>query len=102
MTKYMVLYNSSASARDLMASATPEEVKASMDEWIQWKDSASAKAKIEFGMPLQADSSIRSSGVTALSSQVGGYSMIEADSKELVLELLKTHPHLKRPDASID
>jgi hypothetical protein len=34
--------------------------------------------------------------------KVGGYSIVEGDSKEAIVELLRTHPHLKRAGASID
>jgi hypothetical protein len=102
MAKYMVLYNSTASASDLMANASPEDMKASMDEWIKWRDEASKTAKVDFGLPLQAVSRVTTDGVTDSSSQVSGYSIVEGGSKEAIIELLQTHPHLKRPGASID
>jgi hypothetical protein len=102
MAKYMVLYNSTASASDLMANASPEEMKASMDEWMKWRDEASNTAKIDFGLPLQAVSRVATDGVTDSDSQVSGYSIVEGESKEAIIELLQTHPHLKRPGASID
>lgn len=101
MAKFMVLYNSSASARDLMANATPEQMQASMREWIDWKESVEKTAKMEFGMPLQAVGHITSDSVSDSQSQVSGYAIIEGE-KDAVLELLKSHPHLKRPDASIE
>jgi hypothetical protein len=102
MAKFMVLYSSTASASDLMANASPEEMKASMDEWMQWREEASKAAQIDFGLPLQAVGQVSQSGVGDSTSQVSGYSIIEADSKEAVLELLKNHPHLKRDGATID
>lgn len=102
MAKYMVLYNSTASASELMANASPEEMKASMAEWIKWKDQASKTANFDFGMPLQAVSRVTTDDVTDSDSQVSGYSIMEGDSKEAIMELLKSHPHLKRPGASID
>jgi hypothetical protein len=102
MPKYMVLYNSSASASDLMANATPEQMKASMGEWIEWRDEASKTIKVDFGMPLQAVSHVTPEGVTDGNTQVSGYAIMEGDSREAVVELVKSHPHLKRPDASIE
>jgi hypothetical protein len=102
MAKYMVLYYSSASASQLIANASPEQMKASMNEWQKWKDGASKIAKIEFGMPLEAVKHITLEGTTGSSSKVGGYSIVEGDSKEAIVELLRTHPHLKRAGASID
>ncbi len=102
MPKFMVLYNSSAKASELMAEASPEEMKASMAEWIKWKDDVSATLKLDFGMPLQATARITPAGLGESPSEVSGYSTIEGDSKDAIVEVLKTHPHLKRPGASID
>ena len=102
MTKYMVLYNSTMAASQQMAQASPEEMKASMGEWMQWRDEASKTAKVDFGMPLQAVGHITADGVVDSDSQVSGYSIVEGESKEAVIEMLRSHPHLKRPDASID
>jgi hypothetical protein len=102
MAKFMILYNSSASASDLMARATPEQMQASMAEWIAWRDVASKTFKVDFGLPLQAIGRVTANDVGNSGSQVSGYAIVEGDSKEELLVLLRTHPHLKRPGASID
>ena len=102
MAKYMILYNSSEIASELMAKASPEEMRASMDEWIKWRDEASKTLKIDFGMPLQAASHVSEDGITDSNSQVSGYSTAESDSKEALIDELMTHPQLKRAGASID
>lgn len=102
MAKFMILYNSPESATDTMANASPEEMKASMEEWIKWRDEASKTAKIDFGLPLQAISRITPDGIGESDSHVSGYSIVEGESKDAVMELLQTHPHLKRPGASMD
>lgn len=103
MPKFMILYRSPLSANDTMAQASPEQMKASMDEWIKWREGASASFNIEFGLPLQAVSRINGDGTTDESDlQIGGYATAEGESKDVLLALLKTHPHLKRPGATID
>jgi hypothetical protein len=102
MAKYLVIYNSTFNASELMAKASPEEMKASMDDWIKWKDEATKTAKFDFGMPLQAVSRITSEGVSDSNNQASGYSIMEGDSKEAIIDLLKKHPHMKRQGASID
>jgi hypothetical protein len=101
MAKYMLLYNSTASASQLMANATPEQMKASMAEWTRWRDEAVKKVKFDFGMPLEATGRVTPAGVSNLTSPIGGYSIMEGGKDEIV-NLLKTHPHLKREGASID
>ncbi len=102
MAKYMVIYNSSASASELMANASPEEMQASMAEWIAWKTEADKVAAVEFGLPLQAVGQVSPVGVAASHNEASGYSVIEMDSRDAVMDLLKTHPHLKREGATID
>ncbi|HUC20993.1 MAG TPA: hypothetical protein VMR98_05905 [Candidatus Polarisedimenticolaceae bacterium] len=98
----MIVYNATESAGETMAKSTKEEMQASMAAWMAWKDEAEKKVKFEFGSPMQAVGRITPDGVVASDSQASGYSMIEADSKELVIEVLRNHPHLQRKGATID
>jgi hypothetical protein len=104
MKKFMIMFQSPASASETMAQSTPEEMKASMADWMKWKEKVEATgAGFEFGMPMQARKHIDKDGnVTDGTSQASGYSMIETDSVDAAVELVKDHPHLKRPGASIE
>lgn len=102
MAKFMVLYSAEASASDVMANTSPDDMKDSMDEWIKWKDEAGKTFKVDFGLPLQAVSQITASGVSKSDNKTSGYSMVEGDSKDALDEILKNHPHLKTPGATID
>jgi len=102
MAKYMVLYNSMVSTSERMASASPEQMKASMDEWIKWREDANKTVKVDFGLPLQAGNRVTASGVMNSDSQVSGYSIVEAESEAAIIDLLLTHPHLQNPGTSID
>jgi len=102
MAKFMILYCSNASASDVMANASPEEMQASMGEWIQWKENASQSFKVDFGMPLQAVGRISADGVSESDSKASGYSIIEGGSKEGLMGVLASHPHLKRQGNWID
>lgn len=101
MAKFMVLYVSKVPAKDRMASASPEQMKSSMDELIKWKDETSKSISVEFGMPLQVINSISAGGVGEGHTPVSGYSILEGD-KEAVLEALKNHPHLKTEGNAIE
>ena len=101
MARFMVFYISKMSASDRMANASPEDMKASMAEWMKWKDETSKTIKVEFGMPLQVVNSITSGGVGEGHTPVSGYSILEGD-KEEIIESLKNHPHLKTPDSAIE
>lgn len=102
MAKYMILYNSDESPKDMMANASPEDMKTSMGEWIQWRDEASKKFKVEFGMPMQVVTRVSPDGTGKSDSRVSGHGTLEGGSYDDLVGLLKSHPHLKRPGASID
>jgi hypothetical protein len=102
MAKFMILYNADASPREVMANASPEAMRASMDEWIAWRNEASKTIKIDFGMPMQVVGRVAPEGLTDSDTRVTGYAFVEGESKEVVQEVLRTHPHLKRDGASID
>ncbi len=101
MAKYLVLYKSDASARELMANATAEEMQAGMAEWMTWKDGLDKSVGFEWGLPVQGVSEITPDEVRDSQSQVSGYAIMEGD-KDAITAALKSHPHLKRDGASID
>ena len=102
MAKFMVLYSSAMTASELMANATPEQMQTSMAAWMTWKTEAEKSFKVEFGLPLQTIGRVTPDGTAHSDSKVSGYSIIEGESKEALMEVLKSHPHLDRPEASID
>jgi hypothetical protein len=90
MNKFLVLYRSSVSAADQMAAATPEQAQAGMAAWMEWAE-RNRDAIVELGSPLGGD------------SDVSGYSIVQAESRDAAAELFKDHPHLRMPaDSSIE
>ena len=87
MTKYLILYRSSSSARDMMSQASPEEAKAGMDAWMTWAQAA-GPAVVDLGSPLAPNTATPSG-----TDQVGGFSILEADSPQALEALLADHPH---------
>ena len=98
MTKFMVLYRSSTSARDQMANATPEQMKAGMEAWMQWAAKA-GDAVVDLGAPL-TPAHIGPGSSDA--GEISGYSIMQADSAEALGGVLDGHPHLSMPGNSIE
>ena len=99
MTQYLVLYRSSTSPADQMAKTTPEQAQAGMDAWMQWASKA-GKAIVDLGSPL---SSVATVGKADPGQHIGGFSVLQADSKEALTALLDGHPHFHAPgDNSIE
>jgi hypothetical protein len=89
MPKYLVLYRSSTPAREQMAAASPEEAQAGMQAWQSWGQKAGS-AIVDFGAPLDG------------TGDVTGFSVLEADSRSAMDDLLADHPHRQAPGAEID
>ena len=82
MTKFLVLYKADATAAQQMGNATPEEQQAGMQAWMEWFGKA-GDAVVDGGSPVQSESGI------------GGYSILQAESREALDAVLLGHPHLQ-------
>ena len=101
MKKFLVLYKAPPSAFDQMKNATPEQQKAGMDAWMSWGQKAS-KAIVDMGAPLGKSLRVTPGGASPSTNDLGGYSILQAESKEALAETLKGHPHFMMPDGSIE
>ena len=101
MKKFLVLYKASAAAFEQMMKATPEQQKAGMDAWMSWSQRA-ATSIVDLGAPLGKSLRVTKGGASPATNDLGGYSILQAESKEALAEVLKGHPHFMTPDSSID
>lgn len=101
MKKFLVLYRAPASSFETMKAATPEQQKAGMEAWMAWGQKASG-AIVDMGAPLGKSLRVTPAGAEASTNDLGGYSVLQAESKEALAETLKGHPHFMTPDGTID
>jgi len=101
MKKFLVLYKASAAAFAEVMKASPEDQKKGMDEWMKWSNKA-AKSIVDMGGPLGKAMVVTPKGVSQTTNDLGGYSVLQGESKEAVAESLKGHPHFMMKDASIE
>ena len=101
MAKFMVLYRSPVSARDQMASATPEQAQAGMEAWMSWAAKA-GDAIADMGAPLAAVTHLGPGSAAEGATQVTGFSVLQAETAGELTSLLDGHPHLHMTDGSID
>lgn len=100
MTKYLVLYQSTASPEEQMAQATPEAAAAGMQAWMAWSQRAGA-ALVDLGNPVSYAMTVGGTEPAPGTPYLGGFSVLEADSREALQALLDGHPHFGAPGASI-
>ena len=102
MSKFFVLYLAPVSAiEQMMANATPEQMKVGMDAWMAWMKS-NESALADMGAPLGKTKRVTGAGVSDTKNEVTGYSIIEAKSHEAAANMLEGHPHLQVTGAYID
>jgi hypothetical protein len=98
MSKFLVLYRATTSAREQMAQAAPEKAKAGMDAWMAWAGKAGG-AVVDLGAPLDDGAAVGSGKVD---DEIAGFSILEAGSQADVVKLLEDHPHSHMSGGSIE
>jgi hypothetical protein len=102
MKKFLVLYKASTSGYEQMSKATPEQQKAGMEAWMAWAQKAKSSI-IDMGAPLGKSLHVTKGGdASPTMNDLGGYPILQAESKEALAAQLKGHPHFMMPDGSID
>ncbi len=102
MKKFLVLYKAPTSAFEQMKKSTPEQQKAGMDAWMAWSKKA-APSLVDMGAPLGKSLRVtKAGGASPTTNELGGYSVLQAESKEALADALKGHPHFMMPDGFIE
>lgn len=97
MPKYLVLYRADVPADAQMADVTPEQAQAGMALWMQWAEKA-GDSIIDLGSPLVLAGTV--GDATDGDMPIGGFSILQADSRDAVKALLAGHPHFHTPGKS--
>jgi hypothetical protein len=102
MKKFLVLYRAPTSAFEHAKQATPEQQKAGMEAWMAWAKKA-ASSIADMGAPLGASLRVTKGGdASPTTNDLGGFSILQAESKEALAAMLKGHPHFMMPDGFIE
>ena len=102
MDKFVLLYLSPVTAEQQMSSQmSPEAGRKAMDAWMAWYKKAGS-AVLDQGTPLGNGKSLSNMGEAMRQTKVAGYSIVQAKDIDAVEKMLKGHPHLIMPGASIE
>jgi hypothetical protein len=93
MPKFLVIYTASVDVMEKMENSSPEEQQKGMEAWMEWAGKCGGNL-IDMGTPLGGGQVVLEDGSTSSTSNIVGYSMLQADDMEAAKELLKGHPHL--------
>lgn len=102
MKKFLVLYRMDiGEMQKMMANTSAEERKKSMGEWEAWMKKNVANMA-DHGGPAGKTKRVTASGVTDVKNDIGGYSIVQAESYEAAAALFADSPHLKMPGATVE
>lgn len=99
--RFLVLYRAPQATRAQVAGLDPAQLNAIMEAWMTWAGRA-GKALLDMGAPLGDAAVLGAPGDPGGRGQLGGYSLVEAESLEAAKALFDGHPHLAMPGASIE
>ena len=102
MKKFLVLYRMDMDAmRKMMETMSKEDQQKGMEEWGKWmQENKSAFA--DMGGPAGKNWQVTPSGASQMSNDVGGYSVLQAESEEAAAKMLADSPHFHMPGATMD
>jgi hypothetical protein len=101
MKKFLVLYKAPVASFEQMMKAPPEQQKAGMDAWMAWSQKAGSSI-VDIGAPLGKALKVTPAGPSPIRNDLGGYSIMQGESKEALGETLKGHPHFMMTDGTIE
>lgn len=102
MKKFLVLYRMDLAAmHKMMESMSKEDQAKSMGEWTTWMQ-ANAAQFTDPGAPVGKNMQVTGAGVSQVSNDLAGYSVVQADSVEAATAFVATGPHMKMPGATCD
>jgi hypothetical protein len=105
MNKYLILYQAKQapggiSVAEMLARSTPEQMQAGMEAWRRWTEKA-GDAIVDRGAPLDRSTTIMGGSATATRTSITGYSILQAESMDAAVALMKDHPHFHIPEAEV-
>ncbi len=94
MKKFLALYMAPVGSMDeMMKNMTPEMKEQQNASWKTWME-AKKDSMAEMGAPVGKNMRARASGVEAVRNEVGGYSIVQAETQEEAAKLFMDNPML--------
>jgi hypothetical protein len=93
MRRYIVLYYAPLAVAERFAQVTPEEAMKGMKLWVDWAEKIGT-ALVDPGKPLGNAMKVTKTGITKTDSKIIGMSILQANTMDEALEMVKDHHHL--------
>lgn len=102
--RFLIIYHVPADAMAQTANASPEQQAEGMALWKAWADKVGSRLA-DLGAPVINGRSLDTEGSSEPSTkEVAGYSLLDADDWDELMDLLEGHPHISgwNPEATIE
>jgi hypothetical protein len=101
MKKFFVLYKAPVEEFQKLMAGTGQGAKEITDEWTSWmkrhKDDL-----VDGGAPVGKTKDVTEDSVRDVKNDIGGYSIVQAESHDKAAEIFSDNPHFKVPRAHIE
>ena len=102
MKKFLVLYRMDMAAmKKMMEETSKEEREKGMKKWGEWMKK-NMPIFADVGGPTGKNMQVTAVGASQVSNDIGGYSIVQAESVAAAAKLLASSPHFQMPGAIID
>jgi hypothetical protein len=102
MKKFLALYMAPVGSMDeMMKNATAEQKEAQNAAWKAWME-LRKDAMAEMGAPVGKNLRVTSAGVEAVRNEVGGYSIVQAETQEEAAKLFMDNPMMAMPGTYVE
>lgn len=101
MKKFLALYMIPAAAIAKMGQMSQEEREKEMGQWKEWMDSRT-DVFVDQGGPLGKNKRVTFESVTDTSNEVGGYSIVQAESHEAATAIFSDIPGMVPDGAYVE
>jgi hypothetical protein len=102
MKKFVAIYMAPTAAMDeMMKGMSKDQMKEGMAEWNTWMD-AHKKNITKENAPLGKNKRITANGIATTRNEIGGYTVVMADSHDDAAKIFVDSPHLRTSGGYID
>lgn len=103
MKKFLAIYMAPMEKmQEAMKAMTPEMQKEQNELWNKWMESKKGSVA-DMGAPVGKNKRVTSAGVSDVRNEIGGYSIVEAESHDEAAKLFSDNPMLQgMPEAYVE
>jgi len=94
MKRFIVIYYAPQSFTKDMKNKSAEDMKKGQEEWMHWA-MVIGDGLVDMGAPLGNGEVIEKSKTSKSTSEIVGYSVLQAENIGEAAKMLQEHPHLK-------